>query len=244
LCLRPMAWWRAGASSFELLRYLFTNALRQIVVVDYASRLVVEYHVTGIFPAATGPAVMGDVLNFQPSHNLEKNEQAKKNQKNLAATPRDKAPRSAPHLFQSLIVGWQCGVPLLSNRIQSCAAMITKRADAVTFQMRSGHGIIASLPFAFANELRHCRGKGATDLGKGLRPIGTIGVDVNRERHYLSLSHDVWGKCVKFYGARRELGLQDRDVVTVAGLRSLRQPRHIDGDPKCLVLGQHLCLQR
>ena len=88
-----------GASSFELLRYLFTNAPRQIVVVDYASRLVVEYHVTGIFPAATGPAVMGDVLNFQPSHNLEKNEQAKKNQKNLAAAPRDKAPRSAPPLF-------------------------------------------------------------------------------------------------------------------------------------------------
>ena len=104
LCLRPIAWWRAGASSFELLRYLFTNAPRQIVVVDYASRLVVEYHVTGIFPAATGPAVMGDVLNFQPSHNLEKNEQAKKNQKNLAAAPRDKAPRSAPHLFRSLIV--------------------------------------------------------------------------------------------------------------------------------------------
>jgi hypothetical protein len=125
------------ASSFELLRYLFTNAPRQIVVVDYASRLVVEYHVTGIFPAATGPAVMGDVLNFQPSHNLEKNEQAKKNQKNLAAAPRDKAPRSAPPLFQSLIVVWQCGVPLLSKRIQSRAATITKRADAVTFQTRT-----------------------------------------------------------------------------------------------------------
>jgi hypothetical protein len=125
LCLRPIAWWRAGASSFELLRYLFTNAPRQIVVVDYASRLVVEYHVTGIFPAATGPAVMGDVLNFQPSHNLEKNEQAKKNQKNLAAAPRDKAPRSTPHLFRSLIVGWQCEVPVLSKRIQSCAATIT-----------------------------------------------------------------------------------------------------------------------
>jgi hypothetical protein len=131
LCLRPIAWWRAGASSFELLRYLFTNAPRQIVVVDYASRLVVEYHVTGIFPAATGPAVMGDVLNFQPSHNLEKNEQAKKNQKNLAAAPRDKAPRSAPHLFRSLMVGWQCEVPVLSKRIQSCAATITKRADAL-----------------------------------------------------------------------------------------------------------------
>jgi hypothetical protein len=71
---------------------------------------------------------------------------------------------------------------LTSKRIQSCAATITKRADAVSFQTRSGHGIIASLPFALANELRHCRGKGATDLGK--RPIGAIGADVNRERHF------------------------------------------------------------
>jgi hypothetical protein len=106
---------KRGASPFELLRYLFTDPPRQIVVVDYAPRLVVDYHMTGKFPAAAGPAVMGDVLNFQPSHNLEKNEEAKENQINLTTAPPDKAPRSAPHLFQRLIMVWQCGVPYFSS---------------------------------------------------------------------------------------------------------------------------------
>jgi hypothetical protein len=119
-----------GASSFELLRYLFTNPPRQIVVVDYAPRLVVDYHMTRKLPAAAGPAVMGDVLNFQPSHNLEKNEQAKESQINPTTAPRDKAPRSAPHLCQRLIMVWQCGVPTF-KRIQSCPATVTKYADTV-----------------------------------------------------------------------------------------------------------------
>jgi hypothetical protein len=106
---------KRGASPFELLRYLFTDPPRQIVVVDYAPRLVVDYHMTGKFPAAAGPAVMGDVLNFQPSQNLETNEEAKENQINLTTAPPDKAPRSAPHLFQRLIMVWQCGVPYFSS---------------------------------------------------------------------------------------------------------------------------------
>jgi hypothetical protein len=51
----------AGASSFDLLRDLFADAPRQIVIVDYAPRLVVDYYATGIFPAATGRAVTGNV---------------------------------------------------------------------------------------------------------------------------------------------------------------------------------------
>jgi hypothetical protein len=41
-----------------------------------------------------------------------------------------------------------------------------KCADAVTFQTRSGHGIIDSRHFAFANERRHCHGKDATEFGE------------------------------------------------------------------------------
>jgi hypothetical protein len=44
----------------------------------------------------------------------------------------------------------------------------SKCADTVTLQTRSGHSIIIGLHFAFANALRHCRGKGATKLARGL----------------------------------------------------------------------------
>jgi hypothetical protein len=159
---------KRGASSLELLRYLFTNPPRQIIVVDYAPRLVVDYHMTGKFRAAAGPAVMGDVLNFQPSHNLEKNEQAKENQINLNTAPGDKAPRSAPHLFHGLIMVWQSGVPY-AHPVMPCNGHEVRRRGS--FQTRSGQRITASLHFAFANELRHCRGEGATDLrNRGLRP--------------------------------------------------------------------------
>jgi hypothetical protein len=117
-----------GPSSFELLCYLFANAPRQIVVVDYAPRLVVDYHVTGIVPATPGPTVMGDVLNFQPSDDLEKNKQAKKDQKNLAAAPGDKAPRSAPHLFQSLIVVRHVGSPTYqAHPVMRCSGYEVRR---------------------------------------------------------------------------------------------------------------------
>jgi hypothetical protein len=48
---------------------------------------------------------------------------------------------------------------------------ITMSADAATFQTRSRHSI-ASLHFAFANEMGHCRGKGATNWRKGPASAG------------------------------------------------------------------------
>jgi len=41
---------------------------------------------------------------------------------------------------------------------------ITKSAGYIP--KRSGHSIMFDLHFAFANELRHCRGKGAADWRK------------------------------------------------------------------------------
>jgi hypothetical protein len=36
--------------------------------------------VTGIFPAATGPVMAGDIPDFQPSHDLKENEHAEESQ--------------------------------------------------------------------------------------------------------------------------------------------------------------------
>jgi hypothetical protein len=47
----------------------------------------------------------------------------------------------------------------------------SKCADTVTLQTRSGHSIIFGPHFAFANALRHCRGKGATKLARGLSTV-------------------------------------------------------------------------
>jgi len=45
------------------------------------------------------------------------------------------------------------------------AAAVAKRADALQFQTRSGHRILASPHFAFANKPRPYRGKPATEFG-------------------------------------------------------------------------------